>query len=60
MERPAERLLVDKYAATANLQLGNFTLTSVTGYSRYSDRNLGDTDFQPGEYLSRGVDEVAS
>lgn len=53
-----ERLVVDKYALTANLKLGDYTLTSVTGYSRYTDKNVSDADFLPGDYLIRPVDEL--
>ncbi|MCJ8158294.1 TonB-dependent receptor [Sphingomonas sp. LaA6.9] len=52
-----ERLKVDRLSGTVNFDLGGGTLTSVTGYSRYTDDNLSDTDFLPGEWATRGVDE---
>ena len=52
-----ERLQVDRYSGTINIALGGGTLTSVSGYSRYTDHNLSDTDFLPGDWATRGVDE---
>ncbi|HET6971813.1 MAG TPA: TonB-dependent receptor, partial [Phenylobacterium sp.] len=52
-----ERLAVDKYAVTANWTLASHTLTSITAYSRYTDRNIADSDMLPGDYLQRAVDE---
>jgi len=52
-----EKMRVDKSALTVNWQLGEHTLTSITAYSRYIDRNVADSDMAPGDYLLRGVDE---
>jgi iron complex outermembrane receptor protein len=51
------KLKTDKAALTADLSLGDYTLTSITAYSAYTNENLSDADFMPGDYLNRGVDE---
>lgn len=51
------KLETDKAALTADLSLGDHTLTSITAYSSYTNTNLSDADFLPGDYLNRGVDE---
>jgi iron complex outermembrane recepter protein len=51
----AERLLNDRYGLTANLKLGEYTLTSITGYSRYHDANDFDADGQAGNWATRSV-----
>lgn len=53
----SERLLIDHYSVTANWALEDATLTSVSGYSKYHDDNLSDTDFQAGTYSYRTVAE---
>lgn len=52
-----ERLEVDRYSLTANLTLAEHTITSITAYSKYTNRNLSDGDMVPGDFLTRGVDE---
>lgn len=54
-----ERLLVDRYSGTINVGLGDGTLTSVTGYSRYKDDNVTDIDFLPGNFGTRIVAETS-
>lgn len=51
------KLKTDKAAVTADLSLGDYTLTSITAHSAYTNENLSDADFMPGDYLNRGVDE---
>lgn len=55
-----ERLLVDKYNLTANIGLGEHTLTAITAYSRYSDINRADGDGVPGDYVGRNVNETGT
>lgn len=50
-----ERLLIDRYGLTANVRLGDYTVTSVTGYSKYSDANDFDADGQAGNWATRSV-----
>lgn len=54
----SEKLITDKYALTADISLGDFILTSITAYSKYTNRNFSDADFMPGDYLNRSVDET--
>lgn len=54
-----ERLKVDRFSATVNIEAGGGTITSVTGYSRYTDRNVSDVDFLPGEWATRAIDETS-
>lgn len=54
------RLQVDKYNLTANIGLGEHTLTSITAYSRYHETNRADADAVPGDYVGRNVDEVGT
>ena len=54
------RLKVDKYNLTANIGLGDHTLTSITAYSRYNETNRADADAVPGDYVGRNVDEVGT
>lgn len=54
------RLQVDKYNLTANIGLGDHTLTSITAYSRYHETNRADADAVPGDYVGRNVDEVGT
>jgi iron complex outermembrane recepter protein len=52
-----ERLRVDRYGLTANIDLGPVTLTSVTGYSNYVSDAASDTDVQAGDYGTRTLTE---
>ncbi|MDP3907567.1 TonB-dependent receptor [Novosphingobium sp.] len=54
-----ERLKVDRFSATVNVGVGEGTITSVTAYSRYTDANLTDIDFLPGNWGTRGIDETS-
>lgn len=56
-QEQTERLLIDRYGLTANFRVGDFTITSVSGYSRYADTNDFDADSQAGNYGSRNVIE---
>ncbi|HEX7821753.1 MAG TPA: TonB-dependent receptor [Sphingobium sp.] len=55
--QPLDRLKTQRYSLATNLQLGDYTLTSTTGYSRYSENDNQDIDFLPGDYFTRIVDE---
>lgn len=55
--KPQERLKTQRYSLAANLELGDYTVTSTTGYSRYNENDQQDNDFLPGDYLTRLVDE---
>ncbi|MBN8848748.1 MULTISPECIES: TonB-dependent receptor [unclassified Sphingomonas] len=52
-----ERLRVDKYTLTANIGLGEHTLTSITGYSDYADTALADIDYLPSDFARERMDE---
>lgn len=52
-----ERLRVDRYGLTGNLDLGGVTLTSVTGYANHRSVADSDIDFQAGDYGIRNEDE---
>lgn len=54
------RLQVDKYNLTANFEVGEHTLTSITAYSKYHEENRADADAVPGDYVGRNVDEVGT
>jgi len=54
----SERLAIDKYNVTANVDINGNTLTSITAYSRYHDQNSSDADSLPGDYLFRDVNEI--
>ena len=54
-----DRIKSDRVTGTVKYGLGDGTLTSVTGYSRYTDENLTDTDFLPGNWQTRAVDETS-
>jgi iron complex outermembrane receptor protein len=51
------KLKSSRYSLTANLALGDYTLTAVTGYARSRENDDQDVDFTPGDYLSRIVNE---
>lgn len=53
-----ENLSSARYSLTANLALGDYTLTAASGYSRSRESDNQDIDFTPGDYLSRVVDET--
>ncbi|HEX7822609.1 MAG TPA: TonB-dependent receptor [Sphingobium sp.] len=55
--RPIDRLESDRYSLAANLQLGDYTLTSNTGYYDYHENDIHDVDVLPGDYYQRIVDE---
>lgn len=46
----------DRAAITVNINLNDFTLTSLTGYSAYDNRYVNDGDFNAGDYLVSIVD----
>jgi len=48
---------VDNYAMTINYQLGDYTLTSVTGYSEYDVASGADVDWTPLRFISRDDDQ---
>lgn len=52
-----DRLATHRYSLIANLKLGDYTLTSTTGYSDYDENDRQDVDFVPGDYLNRLVNE---
>ncbi len=52
-----EDLEFNKYVLTADLTLGEHTLTSITAYSDYTDENVSDVDVVPGDWSTRRVDE---
>jgi iron complex outermembrane recepter protein len=52
-----ERLRVDRYGLTGNIDLGPVTLTSITGYSDYVSDAASDTDVQAGDYGTRNLIE---
>lgn len=52
-----DRLATHRYSLIANLKLGDYTVTSSTGYSNYKENDYQDIDFVPGDYLARIVDE---
>lgn len=55
--KPIDRLKTNRYLLTANLQLGDYTLTSSTGYSDYHENDHEDIDLVPGDYFTRIVRE---
>ncbi|HEX7767955.1 MAG TPA: TonB-dependent receptor [Nitrospira sp.] len=55
--RPIDRLESDRYSLAANLQLGDYTLTSTTGYYNYHENDIHDVDILPGDYYQRIVNE---
>jgi iron complex outermembrane receptor protein len=46
----------DRAAITININLNDYTLTSLTGYSAYDNRYVNDGDFNAGDYLISIVD----
>ncbi|HEX7822610.1 MAG TPA: TonB-dependent receptor [Sphingobium sp.] len=55
--KPIDHLRTDRYLLTANLQAGDYTLTSSTGYSNYHENDHEDIDLVPGDYFTRIVKE---
>jgi len=53
----SERLPIDRYGLTANYRAGDYTITSVSGYSKYTDQNNFDADSQAGNWSERDVNE---
>jgi iron complex outermembrane receptor protein len=51
------RLETNKLALTANVDIGGYTLTSITGFSNLKDVGKTDADFEPGDYLYIDVGE---
>ncbi len=48
----------DNFATTLNYYLGEYTLTSVTGYSEYQYVDGADVDWLPVSFISRDDDQV--
>ncbi len=56
---PEDNIRSHRGSLVINAGLGNHTLTSVTGYSRYRNLESSDTDLLAGEYLTRDVNELS-
>lgn len=56
---PIDDLDFQRYGLTVDYQLGDYTLTSITGYSTYEERNVTDPDFLPGDYWVRNYGETS-
>lgn len=54
----AGQLTSTRYAATLNYRLGDYVLTTVTGYSKMVSRSQDDFDFQAGDYYFGPTDET--
>ena len=52
-----ERMSVDKYSLTADIDLGEHTLTSVSAYSRYAEHATSDLDYEPGDFGVQLIEE---